>query len=81
MHAAGIRVIIDIPGEPAPSWLHKNYPGVDIVNQDGARLNPASRYWDNISDPDYRRLVGRLAEKMLQRYAHNPGGDRDRLRQ
>jgi beta-galactosidase len=72
MHAAGIRVIVDIPGQPAPIWLHKTYPGVDIVNQDGARVNPASRYWDNISDPDYRRLARRLAEKMLQRYAKHP---------
>lgn len=72
MHAAGIRVIIDIPGEPAPIWLHKTYPGVDIINQDGARVNPASRYWDDISDPDYRRLARQLAEKMLHRYAHNP---------
>ncbi|WP_242182447.1 beta-galactosidase [Sphingomonas sp. CARO-RG-8B-R24-01] len=72
MHAAGIRVIVDIPGQPAPIWLHKHYPGVDIVNQDGVRLNAASRYWDNISDPDYRRLAARLAQKMMERYAHNP---------
>jgi len=72
MHAAGIKVIVDIPGEPAPIWLHKTYPGVDIVTQDGARRNAAVRYWDNISDPDYRRLAKRLAEKMMQRYAHNP---------
>ncbi len=72
MHAAGIRVIVDIPGEPAPIWLHKTYPGVDIVNQDGDVVKPAWRYWDNISDPDYRRLARRLAEKMMQRYAHNP---------
>ncbi|MBW8911781.1 MAG: beta-galactosidase, partial [Sphingomonas sp.] len=54
MQAAGIRVILDIPGQPAPIWIHKHYPGVDIVNQDGARIHQASRYWDNISDPDYR---------------------------
>ena len=72
MHAAGIKVILDIPGEPAPIWMHKNYPGVDIVNQDGVRVHAASRYWDNISDPDYRRLVHRLAEQMLKRYAHHP---------
>ncbi|MEP7006014.1 MAG: beta-galactosidase [Sphingomonas bacterium] len=72
MHAAGIRVIVDVPGQPAPIWLHKEYPGVDIVTQDGVRKNQASRYWDNISDPDYRRLARRLAEKMLQRYAKNP---------
>ncbi|MDP1026983.1 beta-galactosidase [Sphingomonas sp. KR1UV-12] len=72
MHAAGIKVIVDIPGQPAPIWLHKRYPGVDLVNQDGVRLNAATRYWDNISDPDYRRLAKRLAEKMMQRYARNP---------
>lgn len=72
MHAAGIKVILDIPGLPAPVWLHQKYPGVDIVNQDGVRLHPATRYWDDISDPDYRRLVRQLAEKMLARYAHNP---------
>jgi len=72
MHAAGIRVIVDIPGQPAPIWLHKTYPGVDIVSQEGDVVNPASRYWDNISDPDYRRLARRLAEKMLQRYAKHP---------
>ena len=72
MHAAGIKVILDIPGLPAPIWLHKHYPGVDIVNQDGARLHPATRYWDDISDPDYRRLVRQLAVAMLKRYAHNP---------
>jgi len=72
MHKAGIKVIVDIPGQPAPIWLHKRYPGVDIVNQDGVRVKPASRYWDNISDPDYRRLAKRLAQKMMERYAHNP---------
>lgn len=72
MQAAGIRVIVDIPGQPAPIWLHKRYPGVDIVTQDGVRVNAASRYWDNISDPDYRRLAGRLAERMMQRYAKHP---------
>lgn len=72
MHAAGIRVIVDIPGQPAPIWLHKAYPGVDIVSQEGDVVNPASRYWDNISDPDYRRLARRLGEKMLQRYAKHP---------
>jgi len=72
MHAAGIRVIVDIPGQPAPIWLHKTYPGVDIVSQQGNTVNPAFRYWDNISDPDYRRLARRLADRMLRRYANHP---------
>jgi beta-galactosidase len=44
MHAAGIKVILDIPGLPAPIWAHQHYPDIDIVNQDGARVHPATRY-------------------------------------
>jgi beta-galactosidase len=72
MHAAGIRVILDIPGQPAPTWLHHRYPGVDIVTQQGARLHAAERYMDNIGDPDYRRLLARMADRLTRRYARHP---------
>ena len=72
MKAAGIRVILDIPGIPAPIWLHRAYPGVDIVAQNGTRLAPAERYMENISDPDYVREVGILADALTKRYAHHP---------
>lgn len=71
-HAAGIRVVLDIPGSPAPIWLHHKYPGVDVVNQEGNRLPPAERYMDDISDPDYARCVKQLAVAMMSRYAHHP---------
>jgi beta-galactosidase len=72
MHANGIRVIVDIPGSPAPIWLHRAHPGVDIVNESGARVPPAERYMDNIADPDYVREAGLLAGAMTKRYAHHP---------
>jgi beta-galactosidase len=72
MHAAGIRVLLDIPGSPAPIWLHRAYPGVDIVNQGGERVPPAERYMDDISDPDYRHEVSILGETMMKHYAHHP---------
>lgn len=72
MQAAGIKVILDIPGLPAPMWLHHKYPGVDIVNQAGTRLAPAERYMDNIGDPDYRRLAIRMADTLTKRYARHP---------
>ena len=72
MHAAGIKVILDIPGLPAPAWLHHKYPGVDIVTQQGVRLHAAERYMDDIGDPDYQRLAARLAETMTKRYAKHP---------
>ena len=72
MQAAGIRVILDIPGSPAPIWLHRAYPGTDIVNQSGDRVPPAERYMDDISDPGYRKEVEILAKEMMTRYAHHP---------
>ncbi|MGH9562201.1 MAG: beta-galactosidase, partial [Terracidiphilus sp.] len=72
MQANGIRVILDIPGSPAPIWLHRAHPGVDIVSQNGTRLPPAERYMDDIGDPDYAREVGILADAMMKRYAHRP---------
>ena len=72
MHAAGIRVILEIPGQPAPIWLHHAYPGVDIVTQQGVRQDAAERYMDNIADPDYRRLLARMAQTLTARYAKHP---------
>jgi beta-galactosidase len=72
MQASGIRVIVDIPGLPAPIWLHRAHPGIDIVNENGARVPPAERYMDNISDPDYVREAGLLADAITKRYAHHP---------
>jgi len=72
MHAAGIKVILDIAGLPAPVWLHHKYPGVDIVTQHGERLAAAERYMDNISDPDYRRLVAQFAAALTRHYAKHP---------
>ncbi len=72
MHEAGIRVVLDIPGTPAPIWLHRKYPGVDVVSQNGTRLPPAERYMDNISDPGYVREAKILAQAMMKRYAHHP---------
>jgi beta-galactosidase len=72
MQANGIRVILDIPGSPAPIWLHRAYPGVDLVTQNGTRLPPAERYMDNISDPDYARELGILADTLTKRYARHP---------
>jgi len=72
MHANGIRVIVDIPGLPAPQWLHHHYPGVDLVAQDGTRRPAAERYMDDISDPDYRRLARRMATRLVRHFAHHP---------
>lgn len=72
MQANGIRVILDIPGTPAPIWLHRRYPGVDLVAQNGTRQPPAERYMDDISDPDYVREAAIMADALTKHYAHHP---------
>ena len=72
MNQAGIKVILDIGGSPAPIWLHYQYPSVNIVDEHGATLHPAERYMDDISDPVYREHLIRFADELTRHYAHNP---------
>jgi beta-galactosidase len=72
MNEAGIKVILDIGGLPAPIWLHHKYPSINLVNQDGATIYPAERYMVDISDPIYREHALRFADELTKRYAHNP---------
>jgi beta-galactosidase len=72
MNSAGIKVILDIGGSPAPIWLHHKYPSVNMVNEQGATVQPAERYMDDISDPAYREHLIRFADELTRHYAHNP---------
>ena len=72
MNQAGIRVVLDIGGSPAPIWLHHQYPSVNIVDEHGAVLHPAERYMDDISSPDYRQHLVRFADELTRHYAHHP---------
>jgi beta-galactosidase len=72
INAAGIKVVLDIGGSIAPTWLHYEYPGVTLVREDGTKNYPARRYMLDISDPDYRRLLRRFADTLMKRYAAHP---------
>ena len=71
MNEAGIKVILDIGGLPAPTWLHDKYPSANVVNQNGVMLQPARRYMEDISDPAYRERVRRFADALTSHYAHH----------
>jgi beta-galactosidase len=72
MNQAGIKVILDIGGSPAPICLHHKYPSVNMVDERGATVQPAERYMDDISDPAYREHLIRFADELTRHYAHNP---------
>jgi len=71
MNRAGIKVILDIGGSPAPIWLHHKYPSVNMVNEQGVTMQPAERYMDDISDPVYRQHLIRFANELTRHYAQN----------
>jgi beta-galactosidase len=72
MNQAGIKVVLDIGGSPAPIWLHHKYPSVNIVDEHGAVLHPAERYMDDISDPSYRDHLIHFADELTRHYGHSP---------
>jgi beta-galactosidase len=72
MNAAGLKVILDIGGLPAPIWLHDEYPSVNVVDPNGVMLQPARRYMEDISDPAYREHARRFADALTRHYAGNP---------
>ena len=43
-----------------------------MVNQQGATVQPAERYMDDISAPAYREHLIRFADELTRHYAHNP---------
>lgn len=53
MAEAGIKVILDIAVRPAPIWLHRLYPSIDVTDASGNRLYPNHRYMDDVGDPMY----------------------------
>jgi beta-galactosidase len=72
LNDAGIKVLLDIGGLPAPTWLHHEHPSVNVVTAEGAVLQPAERYMEDISDPVYRAYATRFADALTKHYANNP---------
>lgn len=72
MHAAGIKVILDISIRPAPIWLHQKHPGVTIVDTNGDTQYPNHRYMEDIGDPHYQQYALRYTDTLSRHYAHHP---------
>lgn len=67
-----VHVFLDLSTRPAPSWLHKKYPSIDIVNEDGIRQKPVTRYMEDVGDPHFREYAYRMARKLVERYHNHP---------
>lgn len=72
MAEAGIKVILDIAVRPAPIWLHRLYPSIDVTDASGNRLYPNHRYMDDVGDPMYQKYALRFVDAVTKRYARHP---------
>ena len=69
---AKIKVILDIAIRPAPIWLHKKFPSIDIVDENGDVQYPNHRYMDDVGDPNYQKYALRYTDAITKRYANHP---------
>lgn len=72
MNNAGIKVILDIAIHPAPIWLHKKFPSINVVDSNGDVQYPNHRYMDDVGDPNYQKYAVRYADTISKRYANHP---------
>jgi beta-galactosidase len=72
MHEAGIKVILDIAVRPAPLWLHKKYPSINITDALGNSQYPNHRYMDDAGDPFFQQYALRYADALTKRYGKHP---------
>lgn len=69
---ANMRVVLDIATRPAPTWLHKKYPAINLTDRNGHRLQPVYRYMEDVGNPVFREFAYRFAETLVKRYAGHP---------
>lgn len=72
MQKAGIKVVLDLAVRPAPLWLHREHPSIDITDSSGNRLYPNHRYMEDVGDPAYQAAALRFADALVRRYARHP---------
>ncbi|WP_138750772.1 beta-galactosidase [Paenibacillus sinopodophylli] len=69
---AGIKVVLDIATRPAPTWLHKKDPSIDLTDRNGNRLQAVHRYMDDVGNGTFQECAFRFAETLTKRYADHP---------
>jgi beta-galactosidase len=72
MNEAGIKVILDIAIRPAPIWLHKKFPSVDVVDANGDVQYPNHRYMEDAGDPNFQKYALLFTDAITKQYANHP---------
>lgn len=66
-----IQVVLGTPGAAPPAWLTQKYPETLRTMEDGRKDEHGNREQFNFANPKYRELVGRITEKMAERFGRD----------
>ncbi|BFT70065.1 beta-galactosidase [Paenibacillus sp. P36] len=69
---AGFKVVLDIATRPAPTWLHKKYPAIQLADRNRNPLLAVHRYMEDVGHPAFQEYAYRFAETLTKRYAEHP---------
>ena len=67
-----IFVVLGTPTAAPPAWLTQKYPETLRIKEDGQQDQHGNRQQFDFANAKYRELCRGMAEKMAQRYGHNP---------
>lgn len=68
----GLKVIMCTPSPCPPAWLSQKHPEILIVGDDGIKVQHGMRLNANGANPVYQQYIGKLVEKMAERYGNHP---------
>ncbi|WP_281273410.1 beta-galactosidase [Cohnella lupini] len=68
---ADIKVVLDIATRPAPTWLHKKYPEIDLADANGIRMEAQTRYMEDVGHPAFQEYAYKFAETLICRYRNH----------
>jgi beta-galactosidase len=67
-----IVIVLGTPTAAPPAWLTTKYPETLRVDENGRRDEHGNRQQFSFASTKYRELAHGIAEKMAERYGHNP---------
>ncbi|HEX5234338.1 MAG TPA: beta-galactosidase [Silvibacterium sp.] len=67
-----ICVVLGTPTAAPPAWLTQKYPETLRIDENGVRDEHGNRQQFSFADQKYRELAHDIAERMAERYGHNP---------
>lgn len=67
-----IAVVLGTPTAAPPAWLTEKYPETLRTKEDGRKDGHGNRQQFDWSDPKYRELAHDIAQRMAQRFGHDP---------